>query len=161
MVIAALVLTDDNNALGRDHRILELVPSYVRYFERLTKGYPVIMGRKTFESVGHILKSRKNIIVTRSEKYHSSKAKTCHNFKEALLACKNEKRVFVMGGPGIYKEALPYTKFIFRTSIMARFKSDAYFPEIDQGAFDLVSSKCIKADPKNRFDYCVEKWQRT
>lgn len=160
MVIAAIVLTDDNNALGRDHRVLEFLPNYVKYFEKLVKDYPVIMGRRTFESVGHILHSKRNIVVTRSENYHSSKAKTFPSLKEALLHCQNSKRVFIMGGSRIYKVALPLTRYIFRTSIVARFRSDNYFPEIDEDRFQLVSSRCVKADLKNRFDYCIEKWQR-
>src|SRR5688500_18290906 len=102
MIIAALVLTDQNNAVGKNHIILDYLPAYVRYFEGLTKGCPIIMGKRTFESIGHILHSKKNIVIARDEKYHSNRAKTCRSLTEAFEKCKKEKKIFILGGAEIF-----------------------------------------------------------
>jgi dihydrofolate reductase len=162
MIVSCIVLTDQDNAIGKNHLILGYLPNFVEYFHELTKGSPVIMGRRTFENIGHVLKSPKNVIITRNEKYHSVKARTFKSMKEALLACsKKEKRVFVIGSAGLFLRALPYTSEIYRTCITARIKANNYYPEIDTSLFDLKSAECISADEKNRFQYCIEKWQRT
>src|SRR5688572_12786777 len=118
------------------------------------------MGRRTFESIGHFLNSRKNIVITRNEKYHSTKAKTFTSLKEAFNYLKDEKKIFVVGGVELFKESLPLTTEIYRTTIKARFKSEEYYPEIDTSEFELKTSECINRNEENRFDYCVEKWVR-
>jgi dihydrofolate reductase len=160
MKVAALVLTDQNNAIGRNHVILNYLPGYIKYFNELTKNAPIIMGRRTFENIGHILKSKKNVVITRNEKYHSSRAKTYHSLKKAFENYKNEKKIFVIGGMDIFRQSQPYTSVIYRTCIRARFKSESYYPEIDTSEYDLDSAECINADEENRFDYCIEKWVR-
>jgi dihydrofolate reductase len=160
MIVAALVLTDQNNAVGKNHVILDYLPAYVRYFEDLTRGCPIIMGQRTFENIGHVLISRKNIVIARDEKYHSTRARTCRSLSDALEKCRKEKKIFVLGGTEIYRQAFPITEEIYRTCVMARFRSDNYYPEIDTEEFELASSECIKKDKENRFDYCVEKWVR-
>ena len=160
MKIASLVLTDQNNAIGKNHIVLSYLPAYIDYFNELTKGAPIIMGRRTFESIGHLLQSKKNIVITRNEKYHSTKAKTFHHLKHALTHLKNEKRIFVIGGVDLFKESLPITTEIYRTTIRARFKSEEYYPEIDTSEFELISAECVNRNEENRFDYCVEKWVR-
>jgi dihydrofolate reductase len=160
MKIAALVLTDLNNSIGKNDLVLNYFPAYVKYFEELTSGAPIIMGRKTFESIGHFLKSRKNIVITRNEKYHSSRARTFFSLDQALEFCRNEEKIFVIGGVNIFEQLLSQTAEIYRTSIKARFRSEQYYPEINTSEFILVSSECVVANKDNRFDYCVEKWQR-
>ena len=160
MTVTALVLTDQNNAIGKNHLILDYLPAYVSYFEELTKDAPVLMGRRTFESIGHILRSKKNIVITDNEKYHSSKARTYPTVAKALESCRKHKRIFVIGGAAIFKACLPYTNEVYRVSVKARFRSDDYYPEIDTETFMLKASECISASAQNRFDYCIEKWVR-
>ena len=161
MTVAALVLTDQNNAIGKNDLILHYLPAYVRYFEELTRDAPVLMGRRTFESIGHILRSKKNVVITKDEKYHSSRARTYPSVAKALDACGKYKKVFVIGGAAVFRNCLPYTTEIYRVSVKARFKSDDYYPEIDTDTFVLKSSECISAGPQSRLDYCIEKWVRT
>jgi dihydrofolate reductase len=162
MIVSSIVLTDQDNAIGKNHLILDYLPNFVEYFHELTKDAPVIMGRRTFENVGHILKSRKNVVITRNEKYHSIKARTFHTMREALLACsKKEKKVFIIGSAGLFLRALPYTSEIYRTCITAKIRANNYYPEIDTSLFDLKSAECISADEKNRFQYCIERWIRS
>jgi dihydrofolate reductase len=161
MNVIAIVLTDQNNAIGKNHIILNYLPAYIKYFEKLTKDNPLVMGRLTFEAIAHTLKSPRKIIVTRSEKYHSSKARTFASFQQALESCRRDKKVFVIGGAEVFKQALPYTGEIYRTCVKARFRADDYFPEIDTSEFELVTAECINADRENRFDYCIERWKRT
>lgn len=160
MKIATILLTDQNNAMGKNDLLLSHFPAYLKYFNDLTQNAPLIMGRKTFENIGHILKSRRNIVITRDEKYHSSKAKTFNSLEQALVNCKGEKQIFVIGGIQVFAEAAPLITEIYRTAIMARFKAELYYPEIDTSEFQLSSSECISADQENKFSYCVEKWER-
>lgn len=160
MTVAALVLTDQNNAIGKNDLILHYLPAYVRYFEELTKDSPVIMGRRTFESIGHILRSRKNVVISKNERYHSVKARTYTTVIKALDACRRNRKIFVIGGASVFRNCLPYTSEIYRVSIKARFRSEDYYPEIDTDTFTLESSECISAGPASRFDYCIEKWVR-
>jgi dihydrofolate reductase len=160
VVISALILTDRKDAVARTEAVLDAIPGYNKYFEKVTKGAPVIMGRRTFEGLGHRLSNNRKIIITKSEKYHSSRAKSFETFKEVLEKYKKEEKIFVFGGITLFKEVLPFAKEIYKTSIMGRLKSDDYYPEIDESTFKLVSSVCIKKDEKNRFDLCVEKWVR-
>src|SRR6478752_737215 len=114
MIVSSIVLTDQDNAIGKNHLILDYLPNFVAYFHELTKGASVIMGRRTFENVGHILKSKRNVVITRNENYHSVKARTYQTMKEALVACsKKEKRVFIIGSAGLFLRALPYTTEIY------------------------------------------------
>jgi dihydrofolate reductase len=160
MIVASLVLTDQNNAIGKNHIILSYLPGFVKYLTELTHGAPIIMGRMTFENIGPILKSKKNIVITKNEKYHSTRARTYSSFQRALEACAKEKRVFIVGGAEIFRQSLPHTSEIYRTCLKARFKSDNYYPEIDTSKFELEWAECINADEKNRVDYCIEKWVR-
>jgi dihydrofolate reductase len=160
MNVIALVLTDQQNVIGKNHVVLQYLPAYQKYFDRLTKNHPIIMGRRTFEAIAHTLEGKRKIIVTKSEKYHSVRARTYGAIHDALEACHKDKKVFVIGGSRVFTQSLPYTTEIYRTCVKARFRSDDYFPEIDTSEFELDAAECINADRENRFDYCIERWKR-
>jgi dihydrofolate reductase len=161
MTIAALVVTDENNAVGKNSQFLNYLPAYLKYFDSLTKGSAIIMGRKTFESIGDKVKGKKNIVVTRSHNYKVKGAEVHYSIDSALKSCQKERKVFVIGGADVFRQTLHLTTVIYRTCIKARFKADNYYPHIDTDEFDLESAECILADKENRFDYCIEKWIRT
>jgi dihydrofolate reductase len=160
MTISAIVLTDQNNAVGKNEMILQYLPAYASYIEKLVGSSPLLMARRTFENTRELLGNKSNIVIARNEKYHSSKARTYSNLGAALKACQNEKRVFIIGSAVLFQKALPRTIEIYRLCIKAQIKSKNYYPEIDTSEFDLESAECLLKDQQNRYDYCIEKWVR-
>lgn len=180
MIVAAIVVTDLNNAIGKDNKLLCHLPADLKFFKSITMGCPIIMGRKTYESVGRLLPGRRNIIITRSSDYKVEGADIYHSIEAALKSCEtvpsriapagsltevpdNNKeliKVFIIGGSEIFNQAWDKIKEIYRTVITHRFEADTYFPEIKQSEFEEVWGECHKADEKNPYDYCFEKWVR-
>ena len=160
MIIAAIVVTDLNNAIGKDNQLLCHLPADLKFFKATTMGAPIIMGRKTYESIGRLLPGRKNIVVTRSSDYRIEGAEIYHTLENAISSCREEK-IFVIGGAEIFKQAWPRISEIYRTVIKTTFEADTHFPEINPQEFDMDWQECHSADEKNKFDYCFEKWIRT
>src|SRR3954468_13409548 len=116
MVIAAIVATDLNNGIGKDNGLLCHLPADLKFFKATTMGAPIIMGRKTYESIGRLLPGRKNIVITRSADYRLEGAEIYHSIETALQSCTEEK-VFIIGGAEIFKQAMPVISEVFRTVI--------------------------------------------
>lgn len=121
-------------------------------------GSPIIMGRKTYESIGRLLPGRKNIIITRNSDYKVEGAEIYHSLDAALSSCSEEK-VFIIGGAEIFKQALPQITEVFRTEIQHSFEADAFF-ELPHNEFKKVWEECHTKDEKNGYDYCFQKWTR-
>lgn len=159
MILAAIVVTDQNNAIGKNNQLLCHLPADLKFFKATTMGSPVIMGRKTYESIGRLLPGRRNIVITRSSDYRIEGAEIYHSVETALKSCTEEK-VFIIGGAEIFRLTLPRISEVYRTVIDHRFEADAWFPVLDSSEFTKVWEECHKADEKNAFDYCFQKWER-
>jgi len=159
MKIAAIVATDINNAIGKDNKLLWNLPADLKFFKTTTMGYQILMGRKTYESIGRILPGRKNIIITRNKDLEVPGAEVYSSIEEALENC-NDEKIFVIGGAEIFKLTMPYTDTIFRTLVKASFDADIFIEPIDEKKFTLTWEECHTADEKNMFDYCFQKWER-
>jgi dihydrofolate reductase len=160
MTIAAVVVTDLQNAIGKNNQLLCHLPADLKFFKATTMGAPIIMGRKTYESIGHVLPGRRNLVITRNSDYRIEGAEIYHSIESALKNCSEEK-VFIIGGAELYKQSFRYTDVVFRTLIDHTFEAaDAFFPTIDPTEFSLTWEECHKADDKNKFDYCFQKWVR-
>ena len=129
MIITLIAAASENNCIGKNGKIPWNLPNDFKHFREATKGKPVVMGRKTHESIGRVLPGRKNIIVTRQD----IKAEGCevvHSVEEALEIVKNEPEVCVIGGGEIYKQALPFANRIDLTRVHTIIEGgDAFFPE--------------------------------
>jgi dihydrofolate reductase len=158
MTIAAIVVTDQNNAIGWNNQLLCHLPADLKFFKATTMGYPIIMGRKTYESVGRVLPGRRNLVITRRPDYKIEGAEIYHSLEAALESCREDK-VFIIGGAEIFSQSLQLTDEIYRTLVSAEFKADTWFPKFEE-EFVLVKGECYKADDKNRYDYCFEHWVR-
>ncbi|MBS1652926.1 MAG: dihydrofolate reductase [Bacteroidetes bacterium] len=159
MIISAIVATDLNNAIGKNNQLLWHLPADLKFFKQITMGCPVIMGRKTFESIGRLLPGRKNIIITRNKSYNVAGAIVVNSIEEAISTC-NDEKVFVIGGAEIYKMAMPFLNEIYRTLVDHKFEADTFFSEIDTEQYEKTFSEKHNADEKNKYAYCFEKWQR-
>ena len=159
MIIAAIVATDLNDAIGKNNQLLWHLPADLKFFKTTTMGCPIIMGRKTYESIGRLLPGRKNMIITRSSEFKLEGAEVYNSLDAAIENCKEEK-VFVIGGAEIYRLAMPLLTELYVTKVKHHFDADTYFPEIRTNQFELVWEECHEADEKNKFDYCFQKWLR-
>jgi dihydrofolate reductase len=160
MTLAAVVVTDQNNAIGKNNQLLCHLPADLKFFKATTMGYPIIMGRKSYESIGRLLPGRRNIVITRRPDYKIEGAEIYHSLEAALKSC-NEEKAFIIGGSEIFIQSLHMTHEIYRTLIKYRFESpDTYYPEIKTSEFEMVWEECHNSDEKNKFDYCFQKWVR-
>lgn len=158
MIIAAIVVTDKNNAIGKDNKLLCHLPADLKFFKNTTLGYPVIMGRKTYESIGRLLPKRRNMIITRNVDFKVENAEMFDSIDSALNSCSEEK-VFIIGGSEIYRQALHKIEELHRTVIQSEFEADSWFPDFES-QFKKVDKQYYVADEQNKYDYCFEKWIR-
>ncbi len=159
MIIAAIIATDVKNAIGKNNQLLWHLPADLKFFKTTTMGCPIIMGRKTYESIGRLLPGRKNIIITRNKNYKVTGAEIHTSLEAALKYCTEEK-VFIIGGAEIFKLAMPQTSEIYRTLVKSSFEADTFIEPINEKQFKLVWEECHHADEKNKFDHCFQKWER-
>jgi dihydrofolate reductase len=141
-----------NNALGCRNRMPWYLPGDFAYFKRVTMGKPVIMGRKTFESIGKPLPGRTNIIITRDAGFKHEGCIAVNSI-DGARAYAAEGEVFIIGGAEIYTAFLPLAHKLYITEIDHTFEADTYFPEIDYSQWELVSSEQGIKDEKNPYDY--------
>ena len=131
MNISIIASMDKNRVIGKDNRIPWVLPADREYFKRVTSGNIVLMGRKTYESIGKPLSQRTNVIMTRNRDYQVEGCIITHSIEEVLARFKNRK-IFVIGGGEIYKQFLPFANRLYITLLDHEFEGDTYFPEIDQ-----------------------------
>ena len=159
MTLAAIVVTDLNNGIGINNQLLCHLPADLKFFKTTTMGCPIIMGRKTHESMGRVLPGRRNIIISRNLNYKADGAEVYPTIKEALAKCREEK-IFIIGGAEIYRLCFDQIMELYRTLILNKFEADAFFPKIKHSDFELVWEEKHLADEKNKFDYTFQKWKR-
>ena len=143
----------ENNALGKDNKIVWHLPNDFKRFKSLTSGHHIIMGRKTFESLQKPLPNRKHIIITRQKDYQAEDCIVVDSMEQALNACPKDQDSFIIGGGEIYKIGLPFTDKIELTRVHHTFEADAYFPEINEKEWKLEKSEFNEKDEKHKYDY--------
>jgi dihydrofolate reductase len=162
MILSLLVAADENNVIGRDNKLPWHLPADLKYFKNQTWAMPILMGRKTFESIGKPLPGRKSIVITRSKEWKHEGVSAVHSVEEAIgqAATLGVKEIFVIGGSEIFKTAFPQANRIYLTRIHHRFEGDAYFPEVSNHEWKLVQSRFCEADDKNIYAHTFEVWER-
>lgn len=161
MILSLIVALDLKNGIGKDNKLLWHLPADLRYFKRTTSGHTVIMGRKTYESIGRALPERRNLVVSRQEDFVAPGCEVFNDLFDAIRACKNESEVFVIGGADIYRQALQVADCLYLTRVRAEFSADTFFPELKPGQWKLITLENHKADEKNPYDYSFSKYVRS
>ena len=128
-------------AIGKDNQLLVHLPGDLPRFKRLTMGHPIVMGRKTWDSIGRPLPGRRNLVITRNPHWAAGGAEASPDLAAALAMAGNVERVCVIGGAEIYALALPQADELLLTEIEADFDADAFFPDWPRTAYDVVSSE--------------------
>lgn len=141
-MISLIAACAKNRVIGKDGSIPWRIPEELRYFHDVTMGGAVIMGRKTYESIGRPLQGRLNIVISRSKVIEDENVITVPSAEEALKAAEG-KEVFICGGQSVYEEMLPLAERLYITEIELEPEGDAFFPEFDEGDYDLISEKRV------------------
>lgn len=162
MIVSAIAAAAKNRVIGDDGQIPWYLPADLKYFKRKTLNHHVIMGRKTYLSLGKPLPNRTNIILTRDPFFVASNCLIAHSIEEALsLAYDNgEEEAFIAGGAEIYKQSLPFWDRLYLTEVEIEPEGDAYFPEIDHDNWKLISSDHHEPDPKNKIPFTFKIFER-
>lgn len=151
MKISLIVAMSENRVIGVDNRLPWSIPEDLKRFKKITSQHPIIMGRKTFESIGRPLPNRTNIIISRNKEYRAEGTITCKSLEEAIQWARNapgSEEIFIIGGGEIFKMALPIANRIYLTTVYWPFEGDSFFPEFDTAFFQEASSETISHDPK-------------
>ncbi len=159
-VVSIVVAAAENNAIGGDNRLLWHLPNDLRFFKRITSGHPIVMGRKTYESVGKPLPNRRNIIITRQAGYSVEGADVVGSLADALALCESEPTVFIVGGGEIYRQAMPVVDRVYLTRVHASVAGDAFFPDLEPQEWELVSAEAHASDERHAFAYTFEVYDR-
>lgn len=152
MIKTIVVAISENHVIGKDNQLLWYMPSDLKHFKDITTGHTVIMGRKTFDSVGKPLPRRRNIIITRRS-ITIEGCEVVNSIEEAFSLCKDEPEVFIVGGAEIYKQAMSITDRIYLTIIYKEFEGDSFFPEINKQAWKEVFREDHQPDDRNPLPY--------
>jgi|SRR3989344_915172 len=161
-MISLIAAIGKNNELGKGNDLLWKFPADQKYFREKTEGHGVIMGRKTFESIGRPLPNRRNIVITRDKTYLRHGVDVVHSLEEALGLFKNSnEEIFIIGGAEIYKQVMSLADRLYITHIEAEDKSaDTFFPEIIPVVWNEISRQEYKKDEKNPFNYIISVYEK-
>ncbi|MEP4148985.1 MAG: type 3 dihydrofolate reductase [Halioglobus sp.] len=166
MDLAIIVAAAKNGVIGNNNALPWHLPEDLRYFKRVTMGKPIVMGRKTYESIGRPLPGRVNIVITRDRGWSADGVKVVHSLQEAVtLAAEiavidGVNELMVIGGAEIYSAALPQANRLYLTQVHAEVEGDAWLPEIDWSSWREVSRQCHEAGDGNPYDYSFAVFER-
>lgn len=162
MILSLLVAAAENNVIGKDNQLPWHLPNDLRYFKNQTWGMPILMGRKTFESIGKPLPGRKNIVITRNTEWKNDGALVVHSLKEAIQLAENDgvKEIFVIGGAEIFNDAFEKAQRLYLTRIHAAIDGDTYLKGMNEADWKLVKNRFCSADEKNAYDHSFQVWER-
>jgi dihydrofolate reductase len=162
MLISLVVAAATNNVIGNKGQLPWRLPNDMKFFKNITWGMPVIMGRKTFESLGKPLVGRKNIVISRNETVKNDGIVVVKNIEDALFVASqtDAREVMIIGGGEIYRNLFPRAGRIYITRVDAEPEGDTFFPVIDGKEWHLMSQKNHEADEKNAFNYSFQIWER-
>jgi dihydrofolate reductase len=152
MTVSIIVAIAKNHAIGKDNKLLWYLPNDLKHFKDVTTGHTVIMGRKTYDSVGKPLPKRRNIIITR-QAISIEGCEVVNSLEAALALCKDEDEVFIVGGAEIYRQAISLTDRIYLTVIDQEFDGDSFFPELDPAEWEEKERENFEPDEKNKLRY--------
>ncbi len=164
VTVSAIVAVAENGVVGRDNTLPWHLPEDLKYFKRVTLGKPIVMGRKTFQSIGRPLPGRRNIVVSRDPGFAPEGVETALSLAAALaLAAGREgevEEVMVIGGAQIYREAMSQVNRLYVTEVHAELEGDAYFPEIDWSDWREESRERHEACDLNPYPYSFVVYSR-
>ncbi|MEW7985619.1 MAG: type 3 dihydrofolate reductase [Candidatus Thiodiazotropha sp.] len=152
-LISLIAAVASNGVIGVDNGLPWRLPADLQHFKSLTMGKPIIMGRRTWESLPGLLPGRRHIVVTAKRDYRAVGCELVHSVDEALQVAGEVPEVMIVGGGGLYRQMLPRANRLYLTRVEADVAGDAFFPEIDWSEWQEVSRDSHPADERNQFAY--------
>lgn len=160
-MVTIVVAMGENRGIGSNNQMLWHLPKDLKHFKDITSGHPVVMGRKTFESIGKPLPNRTNIVISRKNDWFEEGVLIVGSIKEAIkFAKKIDEDIFIIGGGNIYTQTMDIADRIELTTVKADIEADTFFPEIDKKGWRKVQETCHEKDEKNPYDFCFETYER-
>ncbi len=158
MAVSIIVAMAENRVIGRANGLPWKLSADLKRFKALTMGHHIVMGRRTYESIGRLLPGRTTVIVSRREGYAVEGAVVVSSLEEAIALSDD---LFVIGGGQVYEEVLPLADRIYLTRVQAAVDGDTWFPEVDWKGWKLLAQESHPADGKNDHPYTFETWNRS
>ena len=152
-LISLIVAMGKGGVIGLDNRLPWRLPAELAHFKRITMGKPIVMGRKTWESLPGVLPGRRHIVITRDESYQADSCTLVHSTDEAIAAAGDVDEIMIVGGGTIYRVFLPLADRFYLTQVETEVEGDAYFPEVDWDQWRELSRESHQADEKNPHAY--------
>lgn len=150
-----------NNEIGFENQLLWHLPKDLKHFKELTSGHPVIMGRKTYESIGKILPNRTNIVISRKSDWFEEGILIVGSIKEAIkFAKKIDENIFIIGGGNIYEQTINLADRLEITLVKANLEADTFFPKIDKKIWSKTNEIFHERDEKNQYDMYFQTWEK-
>jgi dihydrofolate reductase len=154
MRIAMIAAMANNRVIGKDNQMPWHLPADLKHFKKVTLGKPVIMGRKTYQSIGKALPGRRNIVISRQSDALTADADWVQSIEQALALVQHEAEVMIIGGAEIYRQVLPLADTLYITDIDLNVEGDAFFPDYSKAGHWLeVASESHQPDPQNPYSY--------
>jgi dihydrofolate reductase len=162
VVISLIVAASENYVIGKNNKLPWRLPADLKYFKNMTWAMPVVMGRKTFESMGKPLRGRNNIVVTRNKDWKAEGTHTVNSLDQAFLTASefDAKEIFVIGGSEIFQSALPVADRIYLTLIHHNFEGDSFLPKNFTEGWKIRSNRDYDPDEKNAYALSFQVWEK-
>jgi len=162
MIVSLIVAASENNVIGKENKLPWNQPEDLKFFKNTTWGAPVLMGRKTFESMGKALPGRQNIVITSDSNWQANNTVTAPDIDAALKKAEatNSKEVFITGGGEVFKQAIKFADKIYITRMHAQVEGDVFFPEINTAEWELAYNNTVQPDEKNKYAMSFQTWLR-
>ncbi len=162
MIVSLIVAVSSNNVIGKDDKLPWHLPNDLKYFKNTTWAMPIIMGRKTYESIGKPLPGRTNIIISRNSDWKADGVESVQSLDMAIeVAHKLQvKELFIIGGAEIFNTSLPLARKIYLTRIHEEIDGDVFFPKVNEEKWNLISNRDCESDDKNGYKHSFQVWER-
>lgn len=150
-IISIIAVLDEQGGIGANNQLLTYLPADLKYFKAVTMGKPIIMGRRTYESIGKPLPGRKNIVISSTLK-PQAELTVLTSLEQALELTQNEPEIMIIGGGQLYAEAIGLASRLYITKIHQQFAADVFFPAIDRATWECIEETIHSHDEKNQYD---------
>ena len=158
--LSLIVAMDENRLIGSENGLPWQLPADLAFFKRTTMGKPIVMGRRTFDSIGRALPGRRNIVITRDPNFDAPGCDIAGGIDEALALCARGEEIMLIGGASLYEQTLQRADCLYVTRIHHSFEGDTWFPEFDESEWQLETRADFEADSRNAYAYSFIKFVR-
>ena len=153
MKLSIIVAMTRNRVIGRDNDMPWHLPAELQHFKKVTMGKPIVMGRRTFDSIGRVLPGRKNIVISRDRNFLFAGVTVVHGFEQAVRAAGSAEELMIIGGANLYRQTLDQVERLYITLIHVDLEGDTYFPELNEE--DWVQMEKVRREPDEQNEYAM------